>query len=423
MAEVIRRERARTVQVERRRGDPEGREAALAAALKAARAELEARTELLLDAQDALEESHRRLCDHFEQAPVGFVTLDEAGGVVEVNERACGLLGIPRDRLLGRRLARQFRGRQARIIERHPAEIFTTHGPQTCEVYDAGPSKTMRRLRLESAAAADDAGRRSRCHTVISDVTAQRRTEAEVLQSHKMASLGRLAAGLAHDFGNMLTAIRCCTDAAMRSLPPEAAARTMLEQVEIAALDGVASVRHLLAFARGEEGAAESVELDRALADTTPLLRYLLGAGVDLRVELGAPGALVPCGHAEVVKAVMNLVVNASDAMPDGGLVMIDTRRVRAVERQPKLVGTVSPGEYAALRVSDSGCGMDWEVQTRLFEPFFTTKTGGRGTGIGLTTVRDLVERVGGAIELRSDVAAGTTFVLSLPIEGGEPRR
>ena len=261
---------------------------------------------------------------------------------------------------------------------------------------------------------------------VVRDVTGQRRAEQRRQQQQRLEELGRLAGGVAHDFNNLLTVITAYAQFARETIeeveasgaPGEiAAAVADLREVEEAAARAAELTSRLLAFSRQRPVAAGPVELNQALAEDRRLLQPLLGAGVRLAFLPGEGIPTVLIDAAQLQQLVMNLVVNARDAMPGGGEIRVRTRReVVAPGQVAQVIGPdVPPGEYAVLEVSDTGTGMDEATRARIFEPFFTTKEPGKGTGLGLPVVYGVARQAGGAIRVESSPGAGTTFFVYLP--------
>lgn len=234
--------------------------------------------------------------------------------------------------------------------------------------------------------------------------------ESELRHAQKMEAIGRLASGIAHDFNNVLMGIIGCADVAISKLasPPEA--RRYILDLKNAALAGAATARGLLAFSRSDVQPSE-IDLDGAISGLRDVLRVLVGSDVALEVVLGAPGGHVRCGAGEVEQVVMNLAINARDAMPAGGVLTIQTAVLTSD------TGGADPHQqtFAVVTVRDNGTGMDEATRARAFEPFFTTKRPGKGSGLGLSSVYGVVTRCGGRVEFDSVPGVGTVFRVYLP--------
>jgi PAS domain S-box-containing protein len=382
--------------------------------LRLHRIELELQNEALRETHADLERCRDRYRRLYEHAPVGYLTLDVAGVVLEANRKALELFESRREALLRTRLAHHLDGPEGRRFERHLEEVFRRGASQTCELW-SGPRGRSRRLRFESVAAAADGRPPFECFVIVSDVTEQRRLEAELLQAQKMETLGRLVAGIAHDFGNVLTAVAGLAAQGRRFTHEDDPIRSMFNHVGAAADQGIGLVRRLLAFARSEDPAPGPVDVGAVVRDTLPLIRHLVRDGVVIRVTADPEPAWVKCDRNALAQALMNLVTSANDALPRGGTISIRTATGVVAERDARRLGCASAGVHATLTVADDGRGMDEATRARLFEPFFTTKPRGHGTGLGLSMVRNLVQRTGGAVDVRSELDVGTAITLYLP--------
>jgi signal transduction histidine kinase len=242
----------------------------------------------------------------------------------------------------------------------------------------------------------------------------RRRLEARLHQSQKLEVVGQLAGGVAHDFNNLLVVINSYVELALEKLMAEDPLRADLEEVQKAGARAAALTRQLLAFSRKQVLQPAVLAVNEVVANVEKMLRRLIGEDVDLQVEL-APGAgNVRVDPAQLELVLMNLVVNARDAMPRGGTLRIATGRAEVGPQQPPAGGPPA-GPYVALAVADTGCGMDAAIAARAFEPFFTTKAPGKGTGLGLATVYGVVTQSGGQVQLESEVGEGTTVTILLP--------
>ncbi len=254
--------------------------------------------------------------------------------------------------------------------------------------------------------------------SIIRDITERRRAEAALRQAAKVEAIGRLAGGLAHDFNNQLYALGGFANFVARDPGLSAASRQDLLQIQKATERMADMTRQLLAFARQQLLNPETLHLDAAVTDTQPMLQRLIGSNVGIHLALSAGPKWVRVDRSQLVQVLMNLVINARDAMSDGGLVVIrtETLEIGPGQRFDRLGLPVEPGAYAELAVIDWGEGIAPELLPRIFEPFYTTKQTGRGTGLGLATVDGIVSQSGGHIQIESVAGRGTTIRILFPL-------
>ena len=250
----------------------------------------------------------------------------------------------------------------------------------------------------------------------LADITERRQYDEALLQAQKMESIGRLAGGIAHDFNNMLTAISGFADLLVQDLPEEGDARDSAETIKRAASQAAALTQQLLAFSRRQVLQPVVLDPDATIEALEPMLRRLIGEDVDLRVSLRAAPWRMRVDPSQLEQIVMNLVVNARDAMPDGGRIVVETGRAAFDSAYASEHFEVTPGNYVMVAVSDTGIGMDMATRQHIFEPFFTTKEPGKGTGLGLATIYGVVRQSGGHIWLYSEPGQGTTFKVYFPV-------
>lgn len=245
------------------------------------------------------------------------------------------------------------------------------------------------------------------------------RSEEQLRQSQKMEAIGQLAGGVAHDFNNILTAISGHSELCLKRLKPNNPLHRHIEEIRKSGERAASLTRQLLAFSRKQILQPEIIDLNQIVVDMNKMLQRLIGEDIDLLMGLAGDLGKVKADPNQIEQVLLNLSINARDAMPRGGRLTIETSNVHLSEEFSRDHVSVPPGEYVMLAVSDNGCGMDAETQAHIFEPFFTTKEVGKGTGLGLATVYGIVKQSEGTIWLYSEVGRGTTFKIYLPCAEG----
>lgn len=259
----------------------------------------------------------------------------------------------------------------------------------------------------------------------VQDITEEKRTEEELRQTQKMEAIGQLAGGIAHDFNNILTVIGGNVELLEDEMPSSVTAREDLAQISKAATRATSLTRRLLAFSRKQRGGRQVVDLNEVVPDLAKMLIPILGEQISLEVDLAERELHVDMDPGELEQVVLNLVLNARDAMPRGGRVRISTSEEAREGTESCAGSTVDDLEacpFGILRVEDTGSGIELATRTRIFEPFYTTKPTGEGTGLGLSTVYGIVRRCDGTVEVESEPGVGSTFTVALPLTGAVER-
>jgi two-component system cell cycle sensor histidine kinase/response regulator CckA len=282
------------------------------------------------------------------------------------------------------------------------------------------PDGTFRWVRARTSPVFDAEGVASRVVGLAEDVTEVRRTEEQLRQAQKTEAIARLAAGIAHDFNNLLTAMLGYADLALGDAGGNERLTADIRHIRDAATSAAGLTQQLLAFSRRQILQPRTLDLNVVLRRVESLLMRIIGEDITLRLSLTSLPAIVTVDPGQIEQVVMNLAVNARDAMPDGGRLTIETAFVELDEQYLAQHPGAAVGQHVLLAVSDSGTGMDDATQKRLFEPFFTTKDAGKGTGLGLATVYGIVKQSGGSIWVYSELGKGSTFKIYLPATAAE---
>jgi len=250
---------------------------------------------------------------------------------------------------------------------------------------------------------------------VIEDLTPQKRIEAQLIQAQKMEAIALLTSGIVHDFNNILTTILGYTDLILMSYEKKDVIRSYIEEIKTAGERAALLVNQLLSFTRKSNESIEIIDINGIIKDMMGMIRRLIGENIKLEIKLDDKECLLMGNPIHIQQILMNLIVNAKDAMEKGGSLIIETRNVFVDDVVEKYSRGIKPGRYVILSVVDTGVGMDKETCARIFEPFFTTKKEKKGTGLGLSTVYAIVKRYGGKIWVSSELGEGTKFEIYIP--------
>jgi hypothetical protein len=373
-------------------------------------------------AEAELRESEERYRALYEDNPSMFFTVNPEGKVISVNPFGASQLGYRIEELVGQSVLNVFHPEdraavweQFRVCAQNPLQVYQWQ---------------FRKVRKdESIIWVEEFARAVRspqgplnvlivCHDITERKQAEealRKTEEQLNHSQKMEAIGRLAGGIAHDFNNLLTAILGYSELLLNAITKHDPSRNDIEEIKRAAERATSLTNQLLAFSRKQVMQPKILDLNAVVAVMDKMLRRLIGEDIELITIFGPGLGRVSADPGQIEQVIMNLAVNARDAMPDGGKLTIETANVEFDEAYARERVAVIPGRYIMLAMSDTGCGMDAETQSHLFEPFFTTKEPGKGTGLGLSTVYGIIKQSGGNIWVYSEPGSGTTFKIYLP--------
>jgi PAS domain S-box-containing protein len=373
---------------------------------------LQAQRELL--ANQRSEDRQRALTDPASEA---ILTIDVNSVILAANPATSELFGYPIDQIVGQPITNlmpgPMRGRHLEAFTRYLRSGRRTIPWQGAELRALDASG--REFPIEVSLGEYGTGSERRFTGIIRDISRRKDIEAQLLQAQKMDAIGRLAGGVAHDFNNLLTAIGGYAELVGATLEEGDARQQYISGISQATDHAASLTRQLLTFSRSQELRLAVVDLSQVVVNVEPMLRRLLGERIELVVQPTEAPCRTLADRNQVEAILINLAVNARDAMPEGGTLSIETASVVLDEAYRLHHAEVSPGEYATIVVSDTGIGMDDATMAHVFEPFFTTKAPGSGTGLGLATVYGTVKQSGGYIWVYSEPGRGTTFKVYLP--------
>jgi PAS domain S-box-containing protein len=370
-------------------------------------------------------------------SPNAIVAVDARGQITYLNRQAEVAFGYAPDELLGEPIERLLPVRAAdrHVHQRDRLIAFPVPRPHGIGLDLAGRRKDGTEFPVEISLTPVQLPEGLRVFATVIDISARKAAESQLLEAQKLESIGRLAGGIAHDFNNVLFAIKGYAELLSEDLSPERRdrfdgddARRSVEAIADAATRAATLTGQLLAFSRRQMIRPEIVDLNEAIEGIEPMLRRLIGDQVRLVVKAGAGAGRLRVDHGQLDQILINLAINARDAMPKGGTLTIESGNVELDDAYALSHLEVAPGPYVFLAVTDTGQGMAPETREHVFEPFFTTKEQGQGTGLGLATTYGIVRQAGGHIWLYSEPGMGSSFKLyfprvDAPADAAEPRR
>jgi PAS domain S-box-containing protein len=375
-------------------------------------------------AEEACKETQLRLTALLDSAMDGILMLDAEQRIVMCNGKVERMFGRTAGELVGRSILRILPDGLVGQVAVEPAPASDARATQTGHLGRLrGVRGNGEEFPIEASISEVEVRRQKFLTLTLRDMTERARVEEafaesqeRLRQSQKMAVVGHLTGGVVHDFNNLLTIIGGHAELLLTGLPSDAPMRDSLSQIRSASSKAASLTRQLLAFSRKQVVEPKILDLNMLVKDTEKMIRRLVGEDVSLQTVLAVDLNQVKVDPGQMDQVILNLVVNARDAMPKGGKLTLKTFNVALTKRT---CPEADPGSYVALRITDSGCGMTSQVRARIFEPFFTTKSVGKGTGLGLTVVHGIVKQNGGSIVVDSKPGAGTTFTIYLPAAHG----
>ena len=372
------------------------------------------------DAGSALRASERRFRAMFEGSPIGTALVDLEGRYLAVNPSLQSLLGYSSSDLTGRMVWEQYPDRSSAAPLAHLDTLLSGE----MDSYRREQQYVRRDGReifaqVTAALLRDDRGEPECALCMIEDITERRQLEARLRQAQKMEAVGRFAGGIAHDFNNTLSTITAYAQILFDDLTGSGELRADAAEILKAASRAAGLTRQLLTFSRTRALDYELLDLARVVEEFEALLRPLLPASIELMTRVASPRVGVHADRTQLEQVLMNLALNARDAMPDGGTLAIEVSQQAATRSSSNVPEPGAPSANAVLTVTDTGTGISEQDRARLFEPFFTTKGDAQGTGLGLATVYAIIRQCGGSVSVDSRPGTGSRFTVTLPVACG----
>jgi PAS domain S-box-containing protein len=373
-------------------------------------------------ADDALRASEARFRSLSAASPVGIYESDTHGAITYGNPQVLRIFGLSEADALGHGWLARLHPDDVEPVTTGWAAALREQREYAHEYRLVMTDGTIRWVNCRSAPLHDGEGRMVGNVGTIEDITLRKELEAQLRQSQKMDAVGQLAGGVAHDFNNLLTVIKMNVELALEDLGAEHPLHADILEVARAAGRAAALTRQLLAFSRQQVLQPQVIDLNVVIADLQKMLARLIGEDIDFTLDLADDLGFVLADPGQLEQVLVNLAINARDAMPRGGSLTIATRNVELSPLEASRHPDARPGPYVAVALRDTGAGMTPDVQARIFEPFFTTKELGKGTGLGLATVYGIVTQSGGFLDVKSAPGRGAVFTvyLSAVSSGGE---
>jgi two-component system cell cycle sensor histidine kinase/response regulator CckA len=371
-------------------------------------------------AEEALRSAEAKYRALVEQSLMGVYILQN-NRLVYTNPKAADMLGYTQQELIDSPFAFNFVHEQDRSMVQDQLERLDPERTPNVQLAVRGVRKDGEVIQVEAFCSVTEFNGTRAILATVHDISDRVKLEDQLRQAQKMEAVGRLAGGIAHDFNNLLTAIRGNAELMSHRVKRDPAMAAEVDEILHAADRAASLTRQLLAFSRKQVLQPVALDINEIVSGVARMARRLIGTDVQLRLDLARVVSQVLADPAQVEQVLLNLIVNARDAMPSGGTITVQTGNVRLEAGSPEVVQAgIASGSFVMLAVTDDGIGMDQATQARIFEPFFTTKETGRGTGLGLSTVYGIVRQTGGAITVKSDRGKGASFKVYLPAVAGE---
>ena len=365
---------------------------------------------------DQVKKSEELYADLYENSPDMYHSVDQNGIIVNCNRTECQVLGMHREMIVGHPLTNIYPPEHHEKVMENLNKIFQRE--QNLKEYEEQIRKadgTLLDVSVNTSIVYDVNGNPSLVRMVLRDITEKKRMESKILQAQKIDSIGNLAGGIAHDFNNILTAILGSASIMRRRINNDARLIKYVDLIETTSRRGAAVTRQLLTFARKGNPHVVRTDINTIIDQTIKLFEVTTPKTIHIKLVISEEPLIVEGDEGQLQQALLNLCLNARDAMPSGGIIIITSKGVKIGKEESRLLTDGKPGEYVMVSVTDSGIGIPQNILTSIFEPFFTTKEHGKGTGLGLSVVYGVVKSHNGYIHVSSEVNSGSVFTIYLP--------
>jgi len=364
-----------------------------------------------------LRESEERYMDLFEHSPDMYHLVNRDGIIVSCNQTEAGRLGYRKDELVGQSILKlypdSYHDAARTLLSKSFDQSREISGLEEQMVTKAGE---LIDVSLNTSIIQDKNRNPVFIRVVARDITEKKKLESKVIHAQRIDSIGNLAGGVAHDFNNILTSILGSTAIMKRRMRKANAWYHFIDIIEMAAKRGAGLTRQLLTFARKSTVQFRPIIVNDVIKETLHLFVRSVDKKIEVRTELEGGTSIINGDDGQLQQAILNILINARDAMPDGGMITVRSGRIQADVQQRGAFGEVTSGEFASIMIADTGVGMNQDIQQRIFEPFFTTKDQGKGTGLGLSVVYGVVNSHGGFITVQSEQGKGSQFSMFFPL-------
>ena len=366
---------------------------------------------------DRLKKSEERYMDLFEHSPDMYHIVNREGIIVSCNQTEADRLGYRKDELVGQHIIKLYPRENHHEAQRLLRQIFEMNREvKGLEEHMLTSSSQLIDVSVNTSIIYDETKRPILMRAVARDITEKKKLEEKILHAQRIDSIGNLAGGVAHDFNNILTSILGSTAIMKRKMKPQEHWYRLIDIIDTAAKRGASLTRQLLTFARKGNVQFRPMIVNDIIEETLNLFERSIDKTIDVKKDVTGDLCLINGDDGQIQQALLNILINARDAMADGGVIAVQAKRINFSEHIPTAFAEARTGEYVAISVADTGIGMPKDIQNRIFEPFFTTKDQGKGTGLGLSVVYGVINSHNGFITVQSEAGVGSQFTLYFPL-------